>query len=64
MTNHQTIKQPAGARELIRECEEMLRGERLALTPLHEYRARRLKFWQAQANQRSRYSRWSLRKAA
>jgi hypothetical protein len=55
---------PAGALELILECHEMLAGQRAQFTPLHEYRARRLRFWQAQASQRSRASRWSTRKAA
>lgn len=53
-----------GAKELILECQEMLAGRRTAFMPLHEYRARRLRFWQAQASQRSRASRWSTRKAA
>jgi len=60
----QRIESQAGARELILECQEMLAGQRSAFTPLHEFRARRLRFWQTQANRRSQSSRWSMRKAA
>ncbi|MBV8086719.1 MAG: hypothetical protein JO247_18090 [Chloroflexi bacterium] len=35
-----------GARDLIKECEEMLRGERAEFTEMQEYIQRRLAYWQ------------------
>jgi len=40
---------PNGARDLIRECQEMLDGRRTAFTSLHDYKAQRLAYWQARA---------------
>jgi len=41
------ISELLGARDLIRECEEMLRGERQQFTGMDEYVKQRLEFWQA-----------------
>ena len=38
-----------GARDLIRECRELLRGERTHLTPRDEYVRARLAYWSARA---------------
>jgi hypothetical protein len=38
---------PAGARDLILECQELLQGLRAHLTPLAEYKAQRLQAWQS-----------------
>ena len=38
-----------GARDLIRECRELLRGERAHLTPHDEYVRARLAYWSARA---------------
>ena len=35
-----------GARDLIKECEEMLRGEREEFTEMQEYIQQRLAYWQ------------------
>ena len=35
-----------GARDLIRECQEMLRGERTQLTRREDYIRERLAYWQ------------------
>lgn len=40
---------PLGARDLIRECQEMLRGERIAFTRREDYVRRRLAYWRARA---------------
>ncbi len=42
---------PAGARDLILECQELLLGQRRQLTPLAEYKAERLRAWQAAVDQ-------------
>ena len=41
-----------GARDLIRECQELLRGERHHLTPREDYVRGRLAYWRARAGQR------------
>ena len=38
-----------GARDLIRECRELLRGERAHLMPRPEYVRARLAYWRARA---------------
>ena len=40
-----------GARDLIVECRELLRGERTRLTPHDEYVRQRLAYWRARAEQ-------------
>jgi hypothetical protein len=65
MTNQMDLRKgPAGARDLILECQEMLAGQRTRFTTPHEYYARRLRYWQGKANARSRSSRWAMRRAA
>lgn len=39
-----------GAHDLIRECQEMLRGERQAFTGMDEYLRQRLEYWQGHYN--------------
>jgi hypothetical protein len=34
-----------GARDLVRECQELLRGERAQLTPRQDYIRQRLAYW-------------------
>jgi hypothetical protein len=38
-----------GARDLIKECQEMLRGQRRAFTPLEVYTRERFEFWRNRA---------------
>jgi hypothetical protein len=40
------VRDLLGAHDLIRECEEMLRGEREELTSMEDYLRQRLAFWQ------------------
>jgi hypothetical protein len=40
-----------GARDLIKECEEMLRGERKEFTDMQEYIEKRLAYWQGRFNE-------------
>jgi len=42
--------EPDGARDLIRECREMLAGRRTAFTSLEAYKAQRLAYWQARVH--------------
>ena len=50
MTNHLDLSAgPAGARDLILECQQLLAGERSRLTPLKDYTAERLSYWQSRA---------------
>ena len=44
---HDRVSELLGARDLIRECQEMLRGERQQFTGMDEYVKQRLEFWQA-----------------
>ena len=39
-----------GARDLISECEEMLRGERREFTAMDEYLRLRLRYWRGRYN--------------
>ncbi len=43
----QRVSELLGARDLIAECEEMLRGEREHLTGMEDYLRQRLEYWQA-----------------
>lgn len=46
MTNEMNLHEgPAGARDLILECQELLLGLRTQLTPLAQYKAERLRTW-------------------
>ena len=56
-TESERVTELLGARDLIRECEEMLRGERQEFTGMDEYLQQRLAFWQG------RYSELDLRRA-
>jgi hypothetical protein len=48
MTNKMNLHEgPAGARDLILECQEILLGVRTQLTPLAEYHVQRLRAWQS-----------------
>jgi hypothetical protein len=43
-----------GARDLIKECEEMLRGDREEFTDLQDYIKQRLAYWQGRFNELDR----------
>ena len=45
--DRQRVAELLGARDLIRECEEMLRGEREEFTEMREYLRQRLEYWQS-----------------
>jgi hypothetical protein len=47
LDDSERVRQLLGARDLIRECEEMLRGERRQLTAMDEYLRLRLRYWRA-----------------
>lgn len=40
------VSELLGARDLIQECQEMLRGERQEFTGMEEYLRQRLEYWQ------------------
>lgn len=40
---------PAGAVELIAECQQMLAGQRTSFTPLEDYVAQRRRYWETLA---------------
>jgi len=49
--DREATTQLLGARDLIRECREMLRGERTQLTRREDYIRQRLAYWQTRVEE-------------
>lgn len=49
--DREATTQLLGARDLIRECQELLRGERTQLTRREDYVRQRLAYWRSRAGE-------------